>query len=104
MAKSKKKASPVKKPAMILVSGDDTLLRDVRELIASARERIGATHQVTGFGADKRSVWNLPIHATEPSIVPIVPAPNGGTHGTNGTNGGAYGEFVGQMGDVEVFK
>lgn len=55
-----------------------------------ARGRIRATAEIDGFGADKRSTWKLPIHATEPSIVPIVPAEIGGTHGTNGgTNGNA---------------
>lgn len=38
MAKSKKKPKAVAKPAAV-VSGSDSLLRDVRELIATARER-----------------------------------------------------------------
>lgn len=57
--------------------------------IQRARQRIGAVAEVSGFGDQKRSVWKLPappIHATEPSFVPIVPA---NLSGTDGTNGGA---------------
>lgn len=55
--------------------------------IQRARERIGAVAEVTGFGAEKRSVWKLKaatIHATDAPFVPIVPALESGTHGTNG--------------------
>lgn len=49
-----------------------------------ARARIGAEAVVTGFGAEKRSVWRMPIRAITSPIVPIVPTSETGTHGTNG--------------------
>jgi putative DNA primase/helicase len=57
-----------------------------------ARDRVGAVAKVSGFGADKRSVWKLPapMHATE---TPFTPPKLTGTGGTNG----------GMHADAEVF-
>ncbi len=65
--------------------------------IHRAREKIGVTVKLYGFGKDKRSVWTLSNMPAPDSYVPYMPNK---LSGTNGTYGGTHQENT--LGEVEI--
>ena len=65
--------------------------------IHRAREKIGVTVRLHGFGKDKRSVWTLSNMPAPDSYVPYMPNK---LSGTNGTYGGTHQENT--LDEVEI--